>query len=289
MLDNPAIALSVVIVTYESGDVLVGCLESLPDGSEVIVVDNASRSVPVVSDARFVRAVVIKNRRNVGYGAAVNMGVEAATRPMLLLMNPDVRLAPDALHSLVRRYRASPGECVVGPSIWSPSGELVYVCRRASRVKTDVLSLLPYVGLRLPSRLRQDLPPSHEVYVAGGAVDYLQGCCILISKAAFETVGGFDPAYFLYSEEEDLCLRLRDAGIPSIYEPTARVTHYWGASTEKRREFATRHFFRSKVRLYRKHGWRGAGFAYRYGALAAVGAQLCVLPVQTPARAGARA
>lgn len=281
---------SVVVVTHNSNDVLQECLQSLPDDVEVIVVDNASSVVPTVA-RRFARSVVVRNKTNLGYGAAANVGVRAARRQDLILTNPDVRFEPGAIEALQSRRVAEGIDCVVGPSIWSPDRQLRRVCRRSSRIVIDVLSLLPYVGLRLPERLRYDLPPTHPIYTAGGHVDYLQGCCLLVSRAAFERVNGFDSDYFLYSEEEDLCARLLGAGVPSVYEPAARVVHIWGTSTGKERSLAIRHEFRSRLIFYRKHGGKTAAETYRCGALIAVGLHLMLLPIQhlrrrNPARNG---
>jgi GT2 family glycosyltransferase len=275
-----AAGLSVVVVTYDSGDVLDACVQSLPAGAEVVVVDNGSETAPTVDGDRFARTTVIRNPSNVGFGAAMNVGAGTATGDDLLLINPDVRLQPGAIDALLARRDAEATECVVGPSIWSPGGELLPVCRRASRVWTDIVALVPWVSLRLPARLRHDLPREHPVYSTGGPVDYLQGCCLLVSRAAFARVGGFDPSFFLYCEEEDLCVRLREAGVPSVYEPTARVVHLWGTSTRRDRRLATQHEFRSRVLLHRKRSGAAAAAAYRCGALAAIGLHLALLPVQ---------
>jgi GT2 family glycosyltransferase len=111
----------------------------------------------------------------------------------------------------------------------------------------------------------RDVPAADRVYWDGGPVDVIQGACMAIGRDHFAALRGFDEDFFLYSEEESLCERVRDAGGRAWYLPEAVVRHTWGTSTAKRPNFATEHFYRSRIVLYRKRDGRLAA------AIAAVG------------------
>ena len=196
--------LAVVIVTYNSADVLPGCLRSMPAGMRVVVVDNASadHSAAIAEDYG---AMVLRQERNLGFGTACNRGAAAVPGADVLFLNPDARPEPGALQRLAATLDSFPDAGAVGPLLHGDDGA-------PSLRDTSALHYRP-TGPRLP------LP--------GGPCCWplLTGAALLVRRAAFEAVGGFDEAIFLYHEDDDLSLRLRQAGWSLVVEPAARVFH----------------------------------------------------------------
>lgn len=266
---------AVVTVLHSSGDSIEACLESVPAAAEMIVVDSCSSD----GGAEVVRrcrpdATLISLATNVGFGAGCNIGVRAAASEVVVLLNPDTVIERGALEILIERVKKAPS-AIVGPALLAPTGELWAVCRRWSRPRYDVVELLPFAGRWVSGSLRRDIPMEAPIYEVGGAVDYLQGACLALRRDLFLDLGGFDERFFLYSEEEDLCERLWQAGGHCLYEPRAIVRHAWGTSTAKRARFATRHLYRSRTLLYRKRYGHLRGCA---AALTTAGALLADVP-----------
>lgn len=239
---------AVIIVTYNSARVVGDLLDSLPAAlsgvaADVVVVDNASADgtadlVEARGDCRVVRAA------NTGYAAGINRGV-AQARPAaaLLILNPDLRLLPGAVPPLLNTLR-QPGVGIVAPQVRSPSGALVRSLRREP-------SLLRELGLT-----KTGLPWFSEYlgrradYARPRTVDWALGAVLMMSRACWETLGGWDESFFLYSEETDVALRARDAGLATRYQPDAVAVHIGGGSGTSPAIYAMQVV--NRVRLYRR-------------------------------------
>jgi N-acetylglucosaminyl-diphospho-decaprenol L-rhamnosyltransferase len=254
----------VVVVNYESGPALLHCVEGLrAEGpAELVVVDNGSAdgSGRQLHD-RFPDVEVVVPGRNLGYGAAANRGVAATTAPAVLVCNPDLEVRPGALADLAAALAADPGCALVGPLIRDPAGERYPSARQFPGLVDAAGHAL--LGIFAPDNR---FTRSYQKADLGGAgpgtevVDWVSGACFLVRRAAFEQVGGFDEAYFMYAEDVDLCWRLGRAGWRVAYVPAAEVTHLQGVSTD-------RHPFRMIVEHHRSllrfaarssEGWRRA-------------------------------
>ncbi len=221
-----------VVVEYRSGGHLGDCLASLraTGVGERIVVDNAScarqeatarRADP---ELRWVDA-----GGNVGYGRAANLGASRSGRRYLLVCNPDVVVDPGAVDALVARLEADAGLGLVGPLVCNPDGS-VYPSARTfpdlvDAVGHGVLGLVR-PGNRFTARYRM-LDWDHR---RPARVDWVSGACLLARRQAWDDVGGFDPAYFMYLEDVELCWRASRAGWEVGFEPAAAVTHVQGVS-----------------------------------------------------------
>jgi N-acetylglucosaminyl-diphospho-decaprenol L-rhamnosyltransferase len=225
-----------VVVNFESGSALTECLRTLvsEDPVEVVVVDNGSADGSLSQvGSTFPSVEVFVPGRNLGYGAAANRGAAATTAELVLVCNPDLSVHPGALAALVAVLDEQPEVAVVGPLIRTPSGDRYPSARRfPSLVDAAGHAVL---GLFVPdNRFTRNYQRS-DVAAASGSpqvVDWLSGACFLVRRSAFEAVGGFDEAYFMYAEDADLCWRLARAGWKAIYAPTAEVLHVQGVSTD---------------------------------------------------------
>jgi N-acetylglucosaminyl-diphospho-decaprenol L-rhamnosyltransferase len=225
---------SAVVVNYNSAGHLVDCVRSLrADGvDEVVVVDNAStdhshdalhRADP---DARW-----LETGRNLGFGRAANRGAVACAHDLVAIMNPDAVVEPGALKALVDVLDREPSVAVVGPRVENADGTW-YPSARTFPSLRDALghAFLHYVAPdNRFSRRYKLLDWDHDT---PRDVDWVSGTFMLARRSAFESVGGFDEAYFMYVEDVDLCWRLARAGWRIRYEPSARVIHAIGGSSE---------------------------------------------------------
>jgi GT2 family glycosyltransferase len=241
----------VIVVTFNSAEDLGECVRSIPPEAELVVVDNGSTDGSVEVAPRLRPGLRIhRSRTNRGFGAGCNIGARLAGRELLLFLNPDAILIDGALDPLAAVIDADP-RTIAGPEIQDAAGTRRAVCRRSSHPIHDLRDLLP-LGARVLAAGTRDIPSEDPLYERGGKVDYVQGAALAIARPFFIELGGFDEAFFLYSEEEDLCTRAREAGGRCIYVPAAAVRHLWGTSAAKTPSFATMHRFRSLQLFYRR-------------------------------------
>ena len=222
-----------MIVTYNSLHVIGDLLDSLPkalDGltADIVVVDNGSSDgtaelVAALGVCRIVRSA------NVGYAAGINRGVrEAAPAQAILVLNPDVRLHPGSLPPLLAAL-AEPRVGIAAPRVLTPQGKLHLSLRR----EPTLPRALGLTRTRLAVFSEYVYDPS--AYTRPCTVDWALGAALLTSRECYEALGGWDETYFLYSEETDLSLRARDAGLLTRYEPRAVAVHIGGQSGRSHR------------------------------------------------------
>ncbi len=270
--------IAVAIVNYNTREILRGCLESVvAEGPPVVVVaDNGSTDgSPEMVRERFPGATLIVDRTNPGYGGAANNAIAAASAsagaPYALLLNSDTVLRPGALAALAAYLDAHPRAGIVGPRIVGSDGRLQRSCHE---FPSPFVTLLEYSWLGGVARA---LPLVRRLDVAGSthdrarAVPWVSGAALAFRVAAFDAVGGFDRAFFMYAEEVDLAYRMRAAGWETHFAPVTDVTHLGGASTSQVATAMFREEFASVMRFYARHhapadvrrAARALGFAMR--------------------------
>lgn len=250
--------ISTIVVNYNAGSFLRDCVVSLVEcasGIEVVVVDNASsdNSLTLLPESSAVR--VIRNAENLGFAAACNIGVRAASAPVLLFLNPDCHFRPGTVAKLLTELQADERVGMVGGLLVNPDGSEQAGGRRA--VPTPWRSFVRAFGLhRLGGRWprlffdfhlhRQPLPD------APIEVEAISGACMLVKRAAIDDVGLWDEGYFLHCEDLDWCMRFRQRGWKILFVPAARITHALGACSKDRRVFVEWHKHKGMMRFYRK-------------------------------------
>lgn len=226
-----------VIVNYNARDLLLRCIESLRREGvrDIVVADNAS----VDGSEEAVRRADPEVRyhqtgANLGYGAGANRGAALGDdrQAHLLVLNPDTELAPGSVRALVDVLDSNPRIGIAGPRIEDPDGSL-YPSVRTFPALGDAVGHA-FLGLVAPrnryTRRYRMLDWDHS---EPAEVDWVSGSCFLARRRAWDEVGGFDESYFMYAEDVDLCWRIRQAGWGVAYEPSARVVHVQGASTDR--------------------------------------------------------
>jgi GT2 family glycosyltransferase len=254
---------SVVIVSYESRGLLERCLAALAADEgraaaiEVIVVDQASQDGTadwLASEHPEVRLVGLPD--NVGFGAGNNRGAELASGRWLLLLNSDAFVRPGAVDELVRFAETRPAAGAVGPRLLWPDGRLQRSCRRFPTVFRIATEFLYLRKLAPRSRILNGFYCGEFAHDEPRRVDWLTGACLLVRRELFERLGGFDEAFFLYSEEVDLLYRARQLGAETWYDPAGAVVHEWGGTAGRASPLALQEQARSHVRYLVKHASR---------------------------------
>ncbi|MFF0816092.1 glycosyltransferase family 2 protein [Rhodococcus sp. NPDC003318] len=224
----------VVIVTYNSADVLPGCLDSLDAGAcgvdlvAVVVADNNSddNSLEVAAAAG---ASTVQVGRNAGYAAGFNAGaatLDLADLDAVCVLNPDCRLCPGALGALAEALQR-PGFGIAAPRLVNPDGTVQPTLRRMPAVHRAVAEAL--LGGRLAGRW-SELIMSSERHAEPGPAVWATGAALLMSVATLRDTGDWDESFLLYSEETDFILRAAEQGWALWYEPSAVVEHIGAAS-----------------------------------------------------------
>jgi GT2 family glycosyltransferase len=209
-------ALAVVVVTHNSADSLPVLLRELgqqlrPD-EELVVVDNASSDgTAAVARAQGPVVRVIEGHGNVGFGAGCHIGARATAAPLLFFVNPDCRLAPGCLERLRAAATEWPQWGAWQAAVMLPDG----------LINTDG-GVVHYIGIGWAGDCGR---PAEVMSSQEREVGFPSGAALVIRRSVWEQLGGFDPSYFLYSEDLDLGLRLWLAGSAVGVVPQARVIH----------------------------------------------------------------
>ncbi|MCZ6689415.1 MAG: glycosyltransferase family 2 protein [Planctomycetota bacterium] len=234
--------LSVVIVNYNSGDQLGRCLDAIkesryPDPFEVVVVDNHSTDRSAVLNGES-RARLIVRPENQGFARAANHGIASTKSELILILGPDVILSRGTLGEMVRTMRSRPEIGALGPVIReAPGGEHDHL--RPFPSNRGLLKETLFLD-----RLFEDRP---------SAVGWLHGCCLLLRRAAIDDVGPFDPSFFLYYEDVDLCYRMGRSAWRTTIERGSAVDHISGNRDARYGEEKLRWYHASLIEFYRKH------------------------------------
>lgn len=259
--------LSIIIVNWNTRDLLARCLESVILGTgelgspitEVIVVDNASSDGSAAMVRRdFPGVQLIENSENVGFARANNLGIVLATGRYVLLLNSDTLLPQGILESLLAFADAHPQAGIVGAKLVNLDDSFQAGPNRFPTLASVVLESWgviqritrnPYYPSFLPQR--SSVPQE---------CDWVGGACLLARRVAIEQVGLLDEAFFMNSEEVDWCYRMRQGGWEVWYTPASSVIHLGGASANRSTAMQRIRNNRGKVLFLSKHHGALAGW-----------------------------
>jgi GT2 family glycosyltransferase len=236
------IRLSIIIVNYNTRELLAHCLESLFKGYrreianheyEVILVDNASSDDSVVmTKHNFPWVTILHNTQNDGFAKANNQGIVRSKGKYILLLNPDTLVEPIALNTLISYLDSHSQAGIVTGKIVLTSGKLDDACHRGFPTPWRAMTHFSGLSRLFPHSLffngyhlgYRGMDTSHEIDAGVGA-------CLMIRRQVGEMVGWLDEDYFWYGEDLDLCFKVKQAGFQVVYIPVQVVIHYKGASS----------------------------------------------------------
>jgi N-acetylglucosaminyl-diphospho-decaprenol L-rhamnosyltransferase len=248
-----ALALSVIVVSADSGPTLRDCVRGVLASTlplELILVDNNSHDgVPEAIErahAHDTRLKVIYNYRNLGFGPAVNLAAKQAHGQALMILNPDCLLQQGDLQRLLALLSGQPRAGLIGAVVCDAEGRPDPASwRRDPLLQRSLNSLLGRPGEKI--NIEREIPS--EVVEA----EAVSGAVMLMPRAMFQRLDGFDEDYFLHCEDLDLCRRVRDLGYQVLLAGDVRVQHGKGSSSRHRPVFVSRHKHRGMWRWFRKH------------------------------------
>jgi GT2 family glycosyltransferase len=230
--------LSVIVVSYNTADLIEACLLSVQASRgvshELFVVDNASSDAgaALVRD-RFPSVCLVENRENRGFGAANNQVLPRCAGRYIVLLNPDAETTPDALRSMAGYMDNHPRVGLAGPTVRNVDGT-----RQDSVARS-------YPGQKRTSGELSGLP---------GEIACVMGACQIVRAGLMRALGGFDEQFFLYGEDQDLCLRIRRMGYEIGRVDDAVVLHHGGKSERGVPSVdVARRKAQAEYRFYRKH------------------------------------
>ena len=247
---------SVVTVAHHSGRVIGDCIRSVAAAARVIVVDNASDDDGLaIASAILPTATLIRNGVNRGFGAGCNQGFERVETEFALLIGPDSTIDGVSLARLVAAADVFPEAGMLGPAIVAADGHIE---------PSHDLGL--FERMAAGKRLDIGIPPEGPL-----SAGHLSGALLLVRMTALRQVGGFDPAIFLYYEDDDLCLRMRAGGWSLVLMPGARATHIGGGSSRLNLHYHWKkywHYGWSRLHIEAKYRGRGRAVIIALGVLA---------------------
>jgi GT2 family glycosyltransferase len=249
--------LTLAIVSYNAREELTACLESVFASTglgsfEVIVADNASSDGTVERLAeRFPRVRVIASPENLGFGRASNLCWHEAKSSLVLFLNSDTLVPDRALDRMVELARNRPEAGAIGPRLLDPSGEIQMSFGAMPGIASELVQKLWNTGYaRGKGPLRRGV---RRRYSRERYVDWVSAACLLTRRDTLETVSGFDETFFMYSEDIDLCARIRATGARILFTPDVEVVHLLGRSVAKNRDRVVYESHRSRLYFYEKH------------------------------------
>ncbi len=236
--------LSIIIVNFQSVSYLKKCLESIEKSInavldfEVIVVNNDDQELSLRKDFPF-PLKVIKNNLNSGFGAANNFGARVAQGEYLFFLNPDTKLVDDSLKKMVDFAEKEKATSIVGPKIIEASRNAPqpWTCGEKISLKNILF------------RNTIDKPwNKNEIQ----QVDWVSGTALFISKSLFDKLGGFDENFFMYFEDQDLCLRGKLQGLKVFFYPHTQIIHYNGKSWNDKKN-QKEEYYKSQKYFFEKY------------------------------------
>jgi GT2 family glycosyltransferase len=247
--------LSVIVVNFNSGELIFRCLERLrgrlPAASEVIVVDNAStdQSVECLEQARLIR-----NTANLGFARAVNQGLAVADGDYLLLLNPDCLVEDWAIEVALCYMDQNPDVSILGARVLRGDGRLDPPARRSFKTPSTYLWKCLGLSFLFPSshifgRYYLSYLPEDQIT----DVDSVVGAFLLTRRAVVYQIGPLDERFFMYCEDEDWCWRAKLAGGRVVYHPDVVVHHVKGSSTSQQPTVMAWQWHRSLIAYHRKN------------------------------------
>lgn len=257
--EGPPGGVSVIIVSWNTRELLLDCLRHLPAalgptrrGAEVIVVDNASTDgTPDAVRAAFPDIEMRVLDQNTGFGTATNAGIRAASGATICLLNPDTVPRPGSLGALADYLGRHDTVGAVGPRLLNSDGTEQSVGYKFPSLIQVFLDLFPFGGRFARTALNGRYPraPRDRPF----QVDFLLGACLVARREVFETTGLFDPGYFMYAEEVDWARRARAWGWDMHCLPSAEVVHYGGQSTVQQPARMFLELHRARARYFRRY------------------------------------
>lgn len=269
------IDLSIVIVSWNTREYLLPCLESIflsreKISLELIIIDNGSKDRSGREAKRtFPTLRLIENQRNEGFAKAANQGLKNSEGRYILLLNPDTKMKKGSMEQLVSFMDAYLDAGVAGGQLYNQDDSKQNSIANFPSLATELLNkslLRQFFQTKFPGKERHYPEPIE--------VDSVIGACMIIRREAMEQVGYLDEDYFLFLEETDWCYRMKRMGWKVYHVPQAEVYHYQGKSAETEKRRARVEYYRSRYHFFKKNKGISQWFLLLLGLLVRLGVEL---------------
>lgn len=252
---------SISIVTYNNGKVIKKCLQNIfkninyTDFELIIVDNNSSDNTVEIIEKNFKNVRLIKNNRNIGFGAAHNIAINIGRGEYHLVLNPDIIFTENSIEKLVNFMEKNPDVGLVSLKILFPNGSIQYLCRRLPSLFDFIIIRFMPKFIRKIFQARIDFYEMRETgYTKIIDVLFLTGAFMLIRRSVLDKVGGFDENFFMYFEDIDLCRRIKKIS-RTVFYPHTTVIHSWEGGTRKNFQLLLISI-RSAIYYFSKWGWK---------------------------------
>ena len=270
--------ITVSIVSYNTRDLLRACLCSLTERQqageaslEVVVADNGSTDGSLeMAQAEFPAVRVIATGGNVGYGRANNAALAGARGRYVFILNSDTEVEPGALAAMRDFLDGHPEAGAAGAQLLLPDGSIQPSCAEDPTLGS-VFWEQTYLYKLLPgNRVTGGYAMTYWDYRTPRPVEQVCGACLMVRRELFESLGGFDPHFFMYFEDTDLCVRIRRTGTQIWFLPQARIRHMLGGSSGRDWRVRARmiaSYNQSRYYFFSRNGGRWQGLALKSSVL----------------------
>ncbi len=247
--------ISIIIVNWNTKDLLKQCLESLEKESkkvkdqEIIVVDNGSTDgsqeyLKKLKKSKSQNIKIIENKKNLGFGVANNQGMKIAQGEYILLLNSDTVVKKEAPLKMAEFLAQNPQVGVVGCKLLNPDG--------LPQPSAGPFPFLRVVfGMLFLEHWWKNL--ARASFKKTTEVDWVMGAAFMIRRDVFQKVGPMDEGIFMYMDEVEWCFRIKKAGYKVIFYPVAEVIHFFGGSSKTGRRDPILNIYRGLLYFYQKH------------------------------------
>lgn len=261
--------LSIIIVNYNSRLLIGQCIISVQKAiqninAEIIVVDNNSQDdSKAYLPAKFPGIKYIFNDHNLGFAKACNKGFGISSGKYVLFLNPDTILSETSLAGCISFLETHPGAGAIGVRMINDKGKFLKESKRGD--PTPSASFYKLFGLSSVFPTSKTFSRYHQGHLReneNSEVDVLSGAFMMMNRDIFKAIRGFDEDFFMYGEDIDLCVRIRQAGYKNYYLGTISVTHLKGGSTTYNKKYVKD--FYDAMRLFVKKHYRDKPAGYRW-------------------------
>ena len=202
---------------------------------EVILVDNSSNDNGLKSILKsYTKTQLINNPKNVGFAQANNQGAKIASGDFLLFINPDTIMTEGAVESMLDYIQSDSSIGILAPKVLNPDQTIQYSCRKFPTLWSGLFNRYSLMTRLFPNnRYSKDYLMVDYDHNSICSVDWVSGCCMMMSESTLKKTGGFDENYFLFIEDVDLCQVIKKQGLRVVYFPNAKIFHKISSSNTR--------------------------------------------------------
>lgn len=259
--------ISIVIVSWNAKQYLLNCLSSLSDPSsythEIIVVDNGSTDGSCETvQKEFPEVRLVRNRDNLGFSKANNIGIRASSGRYVCLINSDVIVLEGCIGGLVKFMDRNTLVGMAGPRILNPDKTIQYSCRHFPTVWNNVCQIVGIDRIFPKTQFFSEPIMRYFTYDSIKTVDVLSGCFWMVRREALDQVGLLDEDFFIYGEDIDWCRRFHNVGWDVVFYPEAEAIHFGGASSLNSPIRFNLEMQKADLQYWRKHHGKSGELIY---------------------------